>query len=291
MPLGPAAGRALSLAALLALAVANLSHAANLSRLDDRRIVAAARLEGVDSRSLAYAEGPYTCDVVVARRCAATGPGYGAARCGEPLPEGHPALGTLDTEGGARPDHADGYLREFSWWSCTAPDGATSGRVRPRREAGVPEGRASVAALARGAQPARTPTPTYGPEAEPEPPGTCSTERRGPIVCLQTLPDAALGGRGRVRVALGSGPAAQRLSSATLPGTRCTCFERHDWTGLDDRLSGYGLADLFPMDVAAATHGRDDYPTTHAGPYTGHAQDYFDGLGRLHEPPALPPQR
>lgn len=248
-----------------------------LARGDDRAVLVAANSTGVGPRDAPWASGPFACSVVVKRRCAASGATYGAHACGAALPEGHAALGDRQ----AAP--APGYQRSIGRFACaedpnlstvssaTAPvlrasvlvDAGRRGVPIPTRAPGDVWRQQTTALRARdsstqrnGAAAARdsidsdAPLSGYGPMPASDPSGgACAAPRRGPIVCLETLPT----GRGPVRVEMPG----QSLSSASLStaGSRCTCFMTDnvdeveaDWARLsaksgDILVSAYDLID------------------------------------------------
>jgi hypothetical protein len=226
---------------------------ASLARGDDRAVIMATTIEGVGPRDAPYAEGPYTCDVVVSRRCSAAGPRFTARPCGEGLSEGDPSLGDK------RAAAADGFARTFRWYTCDEDDRGEGGGGRgedaeassrvpvsstrvggaggaggvggaggalSKKRAGDVWGAPSAAGTSRGGAaggggahgeapigPARAP----GADARR---GRCDTDLRGPLVCLETR---ALYGRGAFTVE-GARPAS--ASAGGNVGGRCTCFER-----------------------------------------------------------------
>jgi hypothetical protein len=227
-----------------------------LARGDDRAVLVAANGTNVGPRDAPWALGPFSCPVVVARRCSAMGATYSARSCGDALPEGHPALGS------AQAAPAQGYSRSVSWFAC-APEAPAADRYFDVADAsassrasvlsGTRRGINSAAAASRSKgdvwrrrEPASprdvrvgassvlgaidsdaygTGTGSggagYGPLPAADPSGgVCAAPRRGGIVCLETVPTSR--SLERLRVDLPGHRAAS--ASAKTAGTRCTCF-------------------------------------------------------------------
>lgn len=216
-----------------------------LARGDDRAVILATTIEGVGARDAPYAEGPYTCDVVVSRRCSAAGPRFTARPCGEGLSEGDPSLGDK------RAAAADGFARTFRWYTCDEDDGAredteaslrvpvsstrvggtggvgvAGGALSKKRagdvwgaSAGTSRGGAAGTAGGGGAHGDALIGPARAPGADARR-GRCDTDLRGPLVCLETR---ALFGRGAFTV---EGARSASASAGGNVGGRCTCFER-----------------------------------------------------------------
>lgn len=246
--------------ALLA-ALMSLGDGTILARGDDRAVLVAANGTNVGPRDAPWALGPFSCPVVVARRCSAMGASYSARSCGDALPEGHPALGS------AQAAPAQGYSRSVSWYACApeapaadryfdAADASASSRAsvlsstrrgnnlaaalrskgdvwRKREPASPRDARVGASSVQGAIDSDAYGTGTgsggagYGPLPAADPSGgVCAAPRRGGIVCLETVPTSRT--LERLRVDLPGHRAAS--ASAKTAGTRCTCFMT---TGVD----------------------------------------------------------
>lgn len=210
----------------------------------DAMLISDARQHGIDVNDKPYATGAFTCDALVARKCAARGAGFQASRCAS-MSERDPAVPTGSGDlfdaalAGTRAsrEDADGYIREYSWHTCN--------------KAPFVEGPGAVE--------------------------SCDARARGPVVCLQTSQNAELGDN-IVQLHV-PGASAGSFAARSNKHVWCTCYARKDVMGLSEPLSGRdaplfgatrleGLAERFPHD--------QQYPTTARFPYSGNAADYFE---------------
>jgi hypothetical protein len=100
---------------VLAIYAIALADAVLLAPLSPRRVVEAAGLPGIDTAGPTYAAGPFTCDALMAKKCAGAGPPSLAAALCDVRPVAHPA--------------GDGFTRSTRFYSCllapaTQGDGA-----------------------------------------------------------------------------------------------------------------------------------------------------------------------
>ena len=272
------APRAWALLLLLALLLAAAPRPAGglpLTTTDDRVALLRAAALGVSVKDAAWAEGPFTCAVLVQRKCASlAAPPRVVGACGAPTP--------------AAP--VDALNRTLHYFTCAAaPAAAAAAAAAPSAGSaaagggasawrGAPVGRRPAAAPLGGARaPARRASGVWDQphqqqqqplraawQQEPlpaaAPPPLCADTAAAPLVCLETVPQVPPMGRAPVRVDLG-----RRLASSSQAGSRCTCFLRHG-----TQAGGLGLGSDAPG--LEASPYLDAFPAADLDALYGHAQ-------------------
>lgn len=214
--------------------------------LSDSNIVAAAHLPGIDTSNEPYAKGPFGCDALVNRKCSQSG--LIVAQCGT-LSESSSAVGansafsastSVAPTRNVRHD-ADGYKREFKWYTCLPPIVDSGGREGFRKlidqQAGV-----SIA-----------------------PDGSCVDVNAAPIACLESRFSPT--GTSVVDIKIHKQDPTRLSSSGQ--GVFCTCYHRVDGVGMSFEGGNVRkITDQFPLD-----RQYPDGPPQR--PYSGQASDYF----------------
>jgi hypothetical protein len=232
---------ALVLAALALLALPPLAAALPLGRVSDRAVVAAAGFPGIDAaRDAPWASGPFRCDALVARRCAARGPAFLERACAS-FPEREAArvaaaeIAARGVGNGAGAPAAalpeaigdrDGFARTFHLFACGEGEGEG-------------EGEAAAGGGVRG--------------------GACAAgEGRAALLCLETSVGAEGRARHAVRIDLGPRRDARSLSSGARAGeVSCSCWERRDWVGSSEAGAGARpISAQWPLGAAADEGGQ-----------------------------------
>ena len=210
-----------------------------------------------------FAEGPFSCDTLVARKCEGLGASTAAASCGATpftaLADSYNRTLLFYTCSAALPPLRPALAAASSSSSLGGGGGAVGRRPPSQRQQQQQQqlSRGSVWEQQQQQQQQLPPDPLLGPAAPP-----CTDSASAPLVCLQTVPSTPPTGRAPVRVQL-----AKRLSSSSQAGSRCTCYLRHGTVaggaGLSSQAPGLApgaFTDSVPVEEFDALYGSQYFP-------------------------------
>lgn len=234
----------------------------DMSKWSDKSIISSMGFLGIDVLDAPWANGPFSCDIVVGRRCNGQGAKYTAKLC-ESMSESSLVLSTENLPGDLlhkRRGDLDGFERSFRWYSCSTSN--KKNQLQPLQHTDY-ENFFEMS------------TSEYLDQA------SCDSVHKGPIVCLETNPEPTRGTRRMFVEVPGANPLSAAANSGS--GKRCLCYLRRNWMGAtaDGSFTQESISQRWPLDDSLS-YGQRSHPNRQAPegaqnpPYSGNPADYFD---------------